>query len=406
MLFTKEGIYDYISENDVKFIRLAFTDVFGNAKNISILASQLKRALDYGISIDASAIKGFGSEEKSDLFLKPDLDTISLLPWRPSSGRVARFYCNVVYPNGKPFELDGRTILSNAMKKLQEKGIKANFSSECEFYLFKKDEYDNPTLIPLDKASYLDIAPDDRGENVRREIALTLENMHIVPESSHHEEGPGQNEIDFKYSNPLDAADNAITVKTVIKTIADNYGLYASFDPKPLKNQAGNGFHINMSVTSDDKEDYMMYFMAGILKHIKEITLFLNSNYKSYERLGSFKAPKYITWSSENRSQLIRIPAYICQSERRIELRSPDPLCNPYLAYALLLYAGLDGIENKLICDEPVNVNLYNANNDILDKLDKLPSTINEAFMYASSSEFIKKYIPKRILDTYKNELC
>lgn len=403
MLFTKEEVYDYIQDNDVKFIRLAFTDIYGIAKNISILSSQLKRALENGISIDASAIKGFGSEEKSDLFLKPDLDTLSLLPWRPSSGRVARFYCNIVNPDGTAFELDGRTILEKAIKELSKLDIRANFAAECEFYLFKKDEYDNPTNIPLDKATYLDIAPDDRGENVRREICLTLENMHIVPETSHHEEGPGQNEIDFKYSNPLSSADNLITVKTVIKTIADNYGLYASFEPKPLSNFAGSGLHINMSVTSNDGVDYMPMFMAGIIKHIKEITLFMNSSEKSYERLGSFKAPKYITWSRENRSQLIRIPASFSDDEKRIELRSPDPLANPYLAYALLIYAGIEGIKNKLDVPKPVDINLYEASKEFLDGLDKLPSNYTEAYNIASSSEFVKKYIPKRILDSYKD---
>lgn len=403
MLFTKEGIYEYIQDNDVKFIRLAFTDIYGKTKNISILSSQLKRALDYGISIDASAIKGFGSEDKSDLFLKPDLDTLSLLPWRPSSGRVARFYCNIVNPDGTPFELDARNILLNAMKELSKRGIRANFAAECEFYLFKKDEYDNPTSIPLDKASYLDIAPDDRGENVRRDICLTLENMHIVPETSHHEEGPGQNEIDFKYSNPLSSADNLITVKTVVKTIADNNGLYASFDPKPLANQPGNGLHINMSVTSKDGTDYMSQFMAGVLKHVKEITLFLNSSEKSYDRLGEFKAPKYVTWSCENRSQLIRIPAANSEDEKRIELRSPDPLTNPYIAYSLLIYAGLDGIDNNLKAPDPVNENLFTANKSLLESLDKLPQNYNEAYSIAASSEFIKKYIPQRILDSYKD---
>lgn len=403
MLFTKDSVYEFIEENDVKFIRLAFTDIYGNPKNISILSSQLNKAIEYGISIDASAIKGFAGEEKSDLFLIPDLNTLSLLPWRPSSGRVARFYCNIVYPDRTPFELDGRAMLLNAYQKLTSIGIHANFASEYEFYLFKKDEFGNSTNIPLDNAGYLDMAPDDKGENVRREICLILENMHIIPETSHHEEGPGQNEIDFKYSNPLASADNAITLKTVIKTVADNYGLCACFDPKPLLNQAGNGLHINMSVKSKDGIDYFPSFMAGIIKHIKEISLFLNPSKNSYKRLGEFKAPKYITWSCENRSQLIRIPASPSPDERRMELRSPDPLANPYICYTLLIYAGLEGILNGYQCEAPLDVNLFHAPDELLDKLETLPLSYEEAYNYAISSEFVKKYIPMRILETLRD---
>lgn len=405
MLFTKEEVYDFINDNDVKFIRLAFTDVYGNPKNISILSSQLSRALDYGISIDASAIKGFAKEDKSDLFLSPDLDTLSLLPWRPTQGRVARFYCDIKYPNGDLFELDTRNILKQAIKDLKTLDLYGNFGAECEFYLFKKDEYDNPTNIPLDKASYLDIAPDDRGENVRREICLTLENMHIIPETSHHEEGPGQNEIDFRYSDPLSAADNIVTVKTVVKTIADNYGLYASFDPKPVFDGPGSGLHINMSICNKKNEasDKLDSFMAGIMRRIKDITLFLNPSTNSYHRLGEFKAPKYITWSKENRSQLIRIPAITDPLNNRIELRSPDPLANPYLAYALLIYAGLEGIKDNLKPCESVDLNLFTASKEILSQLDTLPTSYDEALKYAVSSEFVAKYVPARLLEAYKN---
>ncbi len=402
-MYTKEEIFDFIADNDVKFIKMAFFDVFGKQKNISILSSELEKAIDFGIAVDASAIRGFGGEEKSDLFLIPDLSTISILPWRPNQGRVARFYCFIKYPNGQIFDLDSRKILKNAVKELDKYGVYCDFGTECEFYLFKKDNYDMPTNIPFDNAGYLDVAPDDKGEDVRREICLTLENMQIFPEKSHHEEGPGQNEIEFKYSDPLSAADNISTVKNVIKTIAGNYGLHASFDPKPLENKPGNGFHINISVHSEDGNDYLMPFMAGVMKHIKEITLFLNSSNDSYKRLGEFKAPKYVTWSYENRSQLIRIPATL-DGSKRMELRSPDPTLNPYIAYALLIYAGLEGIKNKLSPVESLDVNLYKLSEKELEKLSSLPNDYQEAVTFACESEFINKNVPKRLLEAYVNK--
>lgn len=403
MLYTKEEVHDFISDNDVKFIRLAFTDVFGNARNISISPSQLSFALEYGISIDASAIKGFLGEEQSDLFLKPDISTLSLLPWRPSHGRVARFYCDILYPDGTYFELDSRRILKDALQRLKELDLEAQFASECEFYLFKKDEYDNPTNIPMDNGGYLQMAPDDRGENVRREICLTLENMHIITESSHHEQGPGQNEIDVRYTDPLSSADDLITIKTVIKTIADNYGLYASFDPKPLEHQPGNGLHINMSLSEDGKKS-MPHFMAGILHYIKDMTLFLNPSPQSYDRLGCDKAPKYISWSYQNRSQLIRVPASNCAAAERIELRSPDTLANPYIAYALLIYAGIEGIQHQWVAPEPVLLNLYKATEEELRAFDQLPSTLQDARQYAKSSAFIEKYLPKKLVEAYETD--
>lgn len=402
MQYSEEEVFEYINENDVKFIKLTFCDIFGNLKNISILSSQMKRAIDVGISIDASAIKGFGTEEKSDLLLFPDLNTLSLLPWRPSQGRVIRFYCNVKYPNGKDFEMDSRRILMDAVKELKNEHITCNIGAECEFYLFKKDDYDSPTTISFDKAGYLDIAPDDKGEDVRREICLTLENMNIIPEASHHEEGPGQNEIDFKYSDPLSAADNISTVKAVIKTVSDHYGLFASFNPKPIIEKPGNGLHINISTTSVKHNDCLMSFMAGIMRRIKEITLFLNTKKESYARLGAFKAPKYITWSRENRSQLIRIPAAKDEYER-IELRSPDPMLNPYIAYALLIYAGIEGVKENLVPDEAVNINLFNVSDEELKKYKTLPLSYDEAYENACKSEFVRKIIPPRFLEAFQN---
>jgi len=400
MKYTQQEVIQFISEEDIKFIRLAFCDTFGKQKNISIMPSELERAFEYGIAIDASAILGFGMDIHSDLFLHPEADTISLLPWRPEHGRVVRMFCTVTYPDGTVFENDTRSILKKAIADASDLGYTFYFGSEMEFYLFKLDEDGNPTSVPYDNAGYMDIAPEDKGENVRREICLTLEQMGIHPESSHHEEGPGQNEIDFRYSDALSAADNAITFNRVVKTIAYRNGLHADFSPKPIDNQPGNGFHINMSVKDKAGEDKTDEIIAGILDKISDITLFLNPTEKSYSRLGSHKAPKYISWSSENRSQLVRIPAASGQY-KRIELRSPDPTSNPYLAYTLLIYAALHGIKNNLKLSEASDINLYNSDMDTLASFKKLPATLDEASSIAYKSEFIKSYLPKKLIDVY-----
>jgi glutamine synthetase len=242
MLYKENDAIEFIAENDVKFIRLAYCDIYGTQKNVSIMPSELKRAFKEGISFDASAVLGFGEEVRSDLFLFPDPSSLALLPWRPSHGRVVRFFCDIKHPDGTLFELSSRLILKNAVRYAAEKGFRISFGAECEFYLFKCDEEGNPTDIPFDNAGYMDVSPIDKGENVRREICLTLEEMGITPEASHHEEGPGQNEIDFKYGDPIVSADNVTTFKWVVRTIAARNGLFATFDPKPLKDQSGNGF--------------------------------------------------------------------------------------------------------------------------------------------------------------------
>lgn len=400
MKYSKEEVLQYIQEEDVKFIRLAFCDVFGKQKNISIMPNELKRAFEYGIAIDASSITGFGDETNSDLFLNPEPDTLTWLPWRPEHGKVVRMFCNITRPDGSIFECDTRSLLKKAVEDAKEAGYTFYFGSEQEFYLFELDEKNNPTKIPYDNAGYMDIAPDDRGENVRREICLMLEQMGIYPESSHHEDGPSQNEIDFRYTEALNAADDAMTFQTVVKTVARRAGLCADFSPKPLVNAPGNGFHINISVRPDEKFDNLYYVIAGILEKCKSMTVFLNPDENSYLRLGQMKAPKHISWSAENRSQLIRVPA-ASGEYRRAELRSPDPFANSYIAFTLLIRAGLYGIENKIKLPEPVNINLYKADENTLKKLDKLPDSLAEAKIMASSDEFIKKYIPKEILDIY-----
>ena len=398
MICTANEVFDFVSQEDVKFIRLAFCDVAGRQKNISILPNELERAFSDGISFDASAIRGFGDEGKSDLMLFPIPSTMNVLPWRTSHGKVIRMFCNVRHPDGTPFEADSRLILKRAIDAASAKGVTVRIGAEFEFYLFNTDEKGYPTTEPFDRAGYMDVAPEDKGENVRREICMTLLDMGITPESSHHEEGPGQNEIDFRYSDAMTAADDAMNFLTVVKAAAQRNGLFADFSPKPIKGESGNGLHVNISLTCNDGADRTNEFMAGILAHIKEMTAFLNPTEESYKRLGEKKAPKYVTWSPENRSQLIRVPA--AKGEyKRIELRSPDPTVNPYLAYALLIRAGLDGIEKNMQIPEAVNVNLYKADKILTDKLETLPSTLAEAKEIARNSDFIQNILGANVTD-------
>lgn len=408
MNYTISEVLQFVEENDVKFIRLAFCDIFGVQKNISIMPSELPRAFDTGISFDASSIDGFMNIDESDLFLVPDPSTLSILPWRPSRGRVVRFFCDIKYPDGRNFEGDGRYILKNVLNELKEMKYICKVGTEFEFYLFETDENGFPTKKPFDMGTYFDIAPIDKGENIRREICLTLEEMNITPESSHHESGPGQNEIDFKYDDALTTADNFVTFKSVVKSVAARNGLYASFMPKPLKNESGNGLHINLSLFKnglnifkteiDEHSQAAESFIAGILEKINEITLFLNPLINSYSRFGNFEAPKYISWSHQNRSQLIRIPASKGENSR-MELRSPDPSCNPYIALALIIKAGMEGIKKDTKLIPSYNFNMYENKNS--KDFKKLPENLEEAIILAENSDFIKSVIPNKTLEKY-----
>lgn len=401
MKYSKQEVMQFVQEEDVKFLRLAFCDVTGKPKNVSIMPTELERAFEHGIAIDASAIEGFGDETHSDIFLHPDPDTITVLPWRPEHGKVARMFCSITYPDGRPFEHDVRTLLKEAIRHAKELGYSFYFGPEMEFYLFKLDENGNPTVQPYDHATYMDVAPEDKCENVRREICLTLEKMGIRPESSHHEEGPGQNEIDFRYSDALTAADNAITFCSVVKSVAALNGLHADFSPKPLADQPGSGQHINISIKGGAEKD-TNHMLAGILNIVADMTVFLNPTKQSFHRLGFNKAPKYISWSSENRSQLIRIPAATGEY-RRAELRSPDPMANPYIAYTLLIYAGLYGIQNKLELPEPANVNLFTADAETLANYKTLPLSLAEARKRAFDSSFVRDHLPLSLIEYFCN---
>ena len=406
---TIADVLDFVRENDVKFIRLAFCDICGVQKNISIMPNELERAFETGISFDASAIRGFTNVKQSDLFLRPDPTTLAILPWRPAQGRVIRFFCGIHHPDGSPFESDGRSILKAAVARCAEEGYSIQIGTECEFYLFLTDERGHPTKTPLDFGGYCDVSPLDRAENVRREICLTLEQMGILPESSHHEQGPGQNEIDFRYGDPLTAADNLITFKSVVRAAAGQNGLYASFLPKPLPDVSGSGMHINLSLRKNGENLFRSpgeghspeaeSFMAGVLDKIREITAFLNPTTNSYKRFGEFEAPKFVTWSHQNRSQLIRIPAASGRYSR-MELRSPDACCNPYIAFALLIEAGMRGIHEGIPLAAPTDLDLYDVP-DAESHFQALPKTLNEAVALAEGSRFVREVLPAPVWERF-----
>ena len=409
MKYSKDEVIQYVQEEDVKFIRLAFSDVFGNQKNIAIMPDELPHAFEYGIPFDASAIPGFSEISDGDLFLHPEPDTLMPLPWRPEHGRVVQMMSAITHPDGTPFVSDTRSYLKKAISFAAEKGYTFTIGQEMEFYLFKLDETGKPTSIPCDEAGYMDIAPEDRGENVRREICLTLEQMGIRPVSSHHEEGPGQNVVDFRFADPLFAADHAQVFKRVVKTVAARNGLSASFSPKPLENMPGNGFRIHLSLnpvglsltpsTSPTESHTFLSMAAGILANIRAMTLLLNPSRESYLRLGNHKAPRTLSWSKDRRSHLIRIPT-VPGNTMCAELRSPDPLANPYLALALLIYAGIDGVEKKLMLPEAADA-LPSVSDALLRQCEALPASYAEACDVAASSAFINAVLPKEILSAY-----
>lgn len=411
MNYTKSEVLQFVEENDVKMIRLMFCDIFGTMKTITVMPGQLGHAFDYGISFDASAVRGFLDVTESDLLLVPDPSTLSILPWRPSSGRIMRFFCHIRYPDGRPFEGDSRWLLSRTAERGRKRGLSFQIGPECEFYLFLTDEQGYPALTPHDRAGYCDVAPHDRGENIRRDICLSLEEMGILPESSHHEQGTGQNEIDFHHAPPLEAADNLMAFRSVVKAAASQNGLYASFLPKPLENQSGSGLHINLSMYRDETNQFeglasrrpapeAESFTQGILRRSAELAAFLNPLPNSYLRLGRCEAPSVISWSHQNRSQLVRVPA--AQGDySRIEIRSPDPACNPYIAIALLLEAGMEGIDEKLPLEPAFDHDTYRAAAEELAGMRRLPETLRQALALAEGSAFLRGVLPGSLMENY-----
>lgn len=420
--YTKEDIRRMIEEEDVEFIRLQFTDLFGTLKNIAVTTSQLERVLDNRISFDGASIEGFTRIEHSDLYLYPDLDTFSIFPWRPQHGKVARFICDIYYADGEPFTGDPRYILKKVVDEAAQMGYALEAGPECEFFLYHTDDEGRPTMITHEEAGYFDVGPLDLGENARRDMILTLEEMGYVVEASHHESAPAQHEIDLQYDEALKTADGITTFRLAVKTIAKRHGLHATFMPKPKEGINGSGMHLNLSLSKDgvnvfyDPEDPMhlsiegRYFIGGLLKHICAITAVTNPLVNSYKRLmPGYEAPVHIAWSAKNRIPLIRIPD-MGNEHKRIELRSPDSAANPYLALAVCMAAGLDGIRNQILPPEKVDDNIFAMAEEEMKerKIERLPRTLIEAVEALEQDEFIcsvlGSHIAKRFIRAKKEE--
>lgn len=414
--YTKDDIFRMVEEEDVEFIRLQFTDIFGTLKNIAITSSQLEKALDNKCMFDGSSVEGFVRIEESDMYLYPDYDTFEIFPWRPQQGKVARLICDVHTPDGKPFEGDPRWILKKTIKEANEMGYRFDVGPECEFFLFHTDDNGLPTTLSHEKAGYFDLGPNDLGENIRRDMVLTLEDMGFEIEASHHEVAPAQHEIDFKYDEALKTADNIQTFKMTVKTIAKRHGLYATFMPKPKFGISGSGMHINMSLATEEGKkifadengkiglsDDAYHFIAGIMKHARGMSAITNPLVNSYKRLvPGYEAPVYIAWSAKNRSPLIRIPASRGNGTR-VELRNPDPTANPYLVLALCLAAGLDGIKNKIEVPESVDCNIYEMTpgERRAAGIENMPADLKEAVDCLVADEFLCSVLGEHITTKY-----
>lgn len=414
--YTKDDIFRMVEEEDVEFIRLQFTDIFGTLKNIAITSSQLEKALDNKCMFDGSSVEGFVRIEESDMYLYPDYDTFEIFPWRPQQGKVARLICDVYTPDGKPFEGDPRCILKKTIKEANEMGYRFDVGPECEFFLFHTDDNGLPTTLSHEKAGYFDLGPNDLGENIRRDMVLTLEEMGFEIEASHHEVAPAQHEIDFKYDEVLKTADNIQTFKMTVKTIAKRHGLYATFMPKPKFGISGSGMHINMSLATEEGKnifadekgkiglsDDAYHFIAGIMKHARGMSAITNPLVNSYKRLvPGYEAPVYIAWSAKNRSPLIRIPASRGNGTR-VELRNPDPTANPYLVLALCLAAGLDGIKNKIEVPESVDCNIYEMTpgERRAAGIENMPADLKEAVDCLVADEFLCSVLGEHITTKY-----
>ncbi|WP_349256751.1 type I glutamate--ammonia ligase [Methanocella sp.] len=413
---TKESILNMAQDLDVKFIKLQFTDVFGTTKNVAIPVQQLEKALDGDIMFDGSSIEGFVRIEESDMYLRPDVNTFSLIPWQSEYGNVARLICDVYSPDGKPFEGSPRNILKKVIKEAEEKGFSMNAGPEAEFYLFERDMDDMPTTNSKDHGGYFDLSPVDLGDEVRRAMVTALQSMGFEIEASHHEVGEGQHEIDFKYADALTTADNVVTFKFVVRKIAMQYGLHASFMPKPLFGKAGSGMHTHQSLFKgrntnafyDENAKYQlsrtaMHYIGGLLDHARGFTAITNPLINSYKRLvPGYEAPVYIAWSEKNRSPLVRIPARRGLGTRA-ELRNPDPACNPYLALAVTLRAGLDGIKKRTDPGDPVNLNIYHLTEKQKKDLNikSLPANLSEALDELEADDVIRSALGPHVYENF-----
>jgi len=413
---TKDDVIRLAEENNVGFIRLQFTDIMGVPKNVSITREQLGKALDGELMFDGSSIEGFARIEESDMYLKPDPNTFMIFPWTLGEEMsIGRLICDVYNPDNTPFVGCPRYALKRALNRAAEHGFSMNVGPEAEFFLFLKDEEGKPTLKTHDRAGYFDLAPVDLGENARREMVLTLQKMGFEVEASHHEVAPGQHEIDFKYDEALNTADKIVTFRSVVRIIAQKHGLHATFMPKPIYGIAGSGMHLHISLfkegqnafynpnTPDQLSQTALHFIAGILHHAKALTAITNPTVNSYKRLvPGYEAPVYIAWSYRNRSPLVRIPARRGIGTR-MELRNPDPSCNPYLALAVILRAGLDGIEKRMDPPETVNQNIYEMDLEAREKagIESLPGTLREALIELSNDEVIQDALGPHIFSRF-----
>ena len=413
--YTREEILQMAEEEDVEFIRLQFTDMFGTLKNIAITARELPRALDNRCIVDGSFIAGIAGESEPDMYLRPDLDTFAILPWRPQQGKVARLLCDIYCPDGTPHERSPRYILKKTAREAKKEGYTCLVDPECEFFLFHTDDNGVPTTVTHEKAGYLDVSPVDLGENARRDIVLNLEDMGIEVESSHHETAPAQHEVDFKYGEVRTIADRIMSFKMTVRTIAKRHGLHATFMPKPRAEVNGSGMHIHFSLFKDGRNVFVnpgnpqelseeaYYFVGGLLAHSKEMALITNPIVNSYKRLvPGYEAPTELTWTKNNQNSLVRIPGSRGM-ETRIELRSPDAAANPYLVFAVCLAAGLDGIRSKIMPPDSIDRNLFEMSEEELKEagVERLPMNLMEACQEFEKDEYIKNVLGNDLVQKY-----
>ena len=411
---TKEMILNKVEELNIKFVRLRFTDILGMPKNVEIPVRELKKALNGEIMFDGSSIQGFVRIEESDMYLKPDYSTFTVNPWEEEKD-VARITCDVYNPDGSPFDGCPRNNLKKVLKEVEEMGYSTNLGPEVEFFLFYRDQEGEATTKTHDRGGYFDLLPVDLGEEARRDMVIALEKLGFEIEASHHEVAPGQHEIDFRYCNALTSADRIMTLKLTGKTIALKHNLHVTFMPKPIFGINGSGMHTHISLFKNGENIFYnsngkyqlskeaLYFIGGLLRHAKGFTAITNPLVNSYKRLTpGYEAPVYIAWSERNRSPLIRVPAARGDGTRA-ELRSPDPSCNPYLAFAVMLKAGIDGIKNQIDPGEPVSQNIYTMSKEekISLGIESLPSTLNEALLELDKDEVVKSALTDHILRNY-----
>ena len=416
--FTREDIFRIVQDEDVEFVRLQFTDIFGVLKNVAVTTGQLEKALNNRVLFDGSAIEGFVGVEESDLYLHPDPDTMVIFPWRPQKGRVARFLCDIYHPDGTPFAGDSRSVLRRVLQDAAKEGYRFLVGPECEFFLFHLDDNGMPTTLTHEHAGNFDVSPVDLGENARRDMILTMEEMGYEIEASHHEFAPAQHEIDLHYAEALQAADTITTFRLAARTVAKQHGLHATFMPKPKNGVHGSGMHINISAVRDginvfeDPSDVnglsqeAYWFIGGLMKHMRGMTAILNPLVNSYKRLMSgFEAPRDVAWSFTNRSILIRVPD-VRGFNTHVEVRSPDSAANPYLTLALCIAAGMDGIRRRIQPPQSTSRNMerISSGEKLQLGIEPLPRSLREALDAFEKDSFVRGVLGEHICDKFTKQ--